>query len=69
MNPTDNQTRGAKLDALNMVLNGADAATKEGAADWLASKESTRIICHGAMYNVLWDIDNKPLNVPADNYF
>ncbi|KAF8457872.1 hypothetical protein BDZ91DRAFT_701295 [Kalaharituber pfeilii] len=69
LDPAGDVTRGARLDALNMELNEADDTTKAGVKHWLESKDPTRIICHGAMYNILWDIDNKPPIVPADNYF
>lgn len=62
-------TRGARLGALNMSLDQADPATKDGIAKWLASTDPTRVLCHGAMYNVLWDAGKKPPNVPADVFF
>lgn len=34
--------------------------------DWLQDKGTTRMLCHGAMYNVRWDSGVKPKNVPAD---
>lgn len=34
---------------------------------WAASSESANLLCHGAMYDVEWDANNKP-NVPADGY-
>ncbi|KAF8469771.1 hypothetical protein BDZ91DRAFT_808971 [Kalaharituber pfeilii] len=68
LDPEDTVSRGSRLSALNMVLNQTDEATKAGVEAWLGSKDPTRVICHGAMYNVLWDIDNKPPIVPADIY-
>ncbi len=36
--------------------------------NWLKSPASkSRLVCHGAMYNVVWDIANAPENVPAEN--
>lgn len=36
--------------------------------DWLQDKGTTRMLCHGAMYNVRWDSGVKPKNVPADTF-
>lgn len=68
LDPTGSVTRADRLKALKMVLNEADPTTQAGVRDWLASKDPTRVICHGAMYNVLWDSGNKPPIVPADIY-
>lgn len=69
LDPNGTVTRGQRLAALNMVLDQADATTADGVKDWLDSKDPTRILCHGAMYNVLWDGGSKPPIVPADNFF
>lgn len=58
-----NPTRAERLDACQMMLN--DPAAGE-AATWLSSTESARILCHGAMYTVEWNLEEKPKNVPAD---
>ncbi|KAK1829755.1 hypothetical protein QBC39DRAFT_427107 [Podospora conica] len=36
--------------------------------DWLQDKGTTRMLCHGAMYNVNWDSGAKPKSVPADTF-
>ncbi|KAK3320291.1 hypothetical protein B0T19DRAFT_493319 [Cercophora scortea] len=36
--------------------------------DWLQASDETRIVCHGAMYNVQWDREAKPKKVPADDF-
>lgn len=56
-------TRAERLDACQMTLN--DPTTAD-ATTWLRSTESARVLCHAAMYNVEWDLNNKPKNVPAD---
>ena len=35
---------------------------------WLDVSQSTQTVCHGAMYEVLWDVSKKPDTVPADNF-
>ncbi|PHH66831.1 hypothetical protein CDD81_5963 [Ophiocordyceps australis] len=56
---------GASLDSLFMSLKGLS----DGADDpWLEAKSQLRILCHGAMYDVTWDHENKPKEVPADQY-
>lgn len=58
-------TRADRLDACQMALN--DPAATD-AATWLKSTESARVLCHGAMYSVEWDLNSKPKNVPADTH-
>ncbi|EEY21589.1 conserved hypothetical protein [Verticillium alfalfae VaMs.102] len=36
--------------------------------NWLGSQADTRLLCHGAMYHVNWDVDKKPAKVPADDF-
>ncbi|KAH6708473.1 hypothetical protein EV126DRAFT_456901 [Verticillium dahliae] len=36
--------------------------------NWLGSQADTRLVCHGAMYHVNWDVDKKPAKVPADDF-
>jgi hypothetical protein len=68
LDPSMNVTRGDRLAALNMVL---DRAGPDGSSvdNWLDSKTPTRVVCHGSMYQVLWDNSSKPPIVPADDYF
>ena len=57
-------TRAERLDACLMTFK--DMATGD-VPTWLKSKESTRVLCHGAMYNVEWDLEKKP-KAPADEH-
>lgn len=54
---------GPSLDALFMTLKGADPTDS-----WMQQISQLRLMCHGAMYDVLWDYENKPKDVPADRY-
>ncbi|KAF4439607.1 cell surface receptor IPT/TIG domain-containing protein [Fusarium austroafricanum] len=56
-------THAERLESLFMTLK--DTGIPETNA-WLNSKDSARLCCHGAMYDVTWDHANKPANVPAD---
>jgi hypothetical protein len=42
--------------------------TTASAKAWLESTESARVVCHGAMYSVEWDLKKKPKNVLADSH-
>ncbi|KAI1270209.1 hypothetical protein F5Y18DRAFT_367534 [Xylariaceae sp. FL1019] len=53
-------THRESLDALFMNLNATE--------DWMTRDEHLRILCHGAMYDVVWDHSKKPKEVPADTY-
>ncbi|KAF3923151.1 hypothetical protein ABW20_dc0108265 [Dactylellina cionopaga] len=56
--------RSARMGPLGMVLGPAGASI---ATNWEAEKDSARILCHGAMYDVMWDAKNLPHNVPAND--
>ncbi|WYZ36283.1 hypothetical protein EsH8_XII_000033 [Colletotrichum jinshuiense] len=59
-------SRKERLRALSMAL--ADNQM-DGVQDWLDGPAGgTRVLCHGAIYDVEWDISQKPPNVPADEY-
>ncbi|KAH0538453.1 hypothetical protein FGG08_004951 [Glutinoglossum americanum] len=61
----DGTTHEQRLKDLNMTLN----AQKEPPPDvtaWLNASESTQALCHGAMYNVEWNAEQKPKKMPAD---
>lgn len=63
---TDQQfTRAERLESLFMTLNHSGVPS---IADWLQATEPVRLFCHGAMYDVKWDHDNKPMHVPADDF-
>lgn len=59
----DASTRPSKLRLLNMVLEDDGHASTD---DWNKDKEPGRTLCHGAMYDVEWNAEGKPSNVPAD---
>ncbi|GME34033.1 hypothetical protein FN846DRAFT_301180 [Neofusicoccum parvum] len=61
-------TRGERLAALGMVLDQTDETTRAGIKHWLDSTDPTRVVCHGAMYDVQWNRGAKPLHVPADTF-
>ncbi|QKX64039.1 uncharacterized protein TRUGW13939_11212 [Talaromyces rugulosus] len=56
----DNRPRSERLDSLFMSLQGGGNA-------WLDATGPTRLLCHGAMYNVQWDWNKKP-ETPADKF-
>ncbi|KAJ4314164.1 hypothetical protein N0V84_009048 [Fusarium piperis] len=56
-------TRQSQLRALNMVLQSDG---QESTTNWTSDKTAARTLCHGAMYEVEWDVSRKPANVPAD---
>ncbi|PGH00196.1 hypothetical protein AJ80_09204 [Polytolypa hystricis UAMH7299] len=57
------KSRADRLQDLNMMLKSAISTD-----DWSQFKDSTRLFCHRALYNVKWDVDNKPQTVLADKY-
>ncbi|KAK6860468.1 hypothetical protein PG995_004104 [Apiospora arundinis] len=56
------------LETLFMKLQGIKAAPPEDRDPWLDDKSQLRILCHGAMYDVVWDHESKPKDVPADRF-
>ena len=36
--------------------------------DYLDSQDAARLLCHGAMYDVVWDVSTKPGTVPANDF-
>ncbi|PHH93131.1 hypothetical protein CDD83_511 [Cordyceps sp. RAO-2017] len=63
----DSVAHGASLDALFMTLRGVDESPANR-DPWLDAMSKLRLLCHGAMYDVTWDHENKPKDVPADGY-
>lgn len=64
--------RRERLDALQLEIkgmNGPDSVPEIGQKfeKWLDSAVSTSTVCHGAMYDVKWNVEEKP-KVPADKY-
>lgn len=58
---------GESLDTLFMTMQGLNSDPKIP-DPWLTESSQLRIMCHGAMYEVNWDYDTKPKEVPADNF-
>lgn len=58
----------AVLEALNMVFPPAMAGTPDVTAFMDQDNTAgTRLLCHGAIYDVEWDHKARPTNTPADN--
>ena len=76
LNKCEPMTRQARLDLLKLKLKlegedgkqVKDEKSSEVFASWLQSSSLTRSVCHGSMYDVKWDVNKKPDNVPADEY-
>ncbi|KAJ4007416.1 hypothetical protein NW752_007604 [Fusarium irregulare] len=60
-----NVTHGESLQSLFMTLQGTDEANPD---PWMDLQSQLRILCHGSMYDVTWDHENKPKSVPADAF-
>ncbi|EWZ46247.1 hypothetical protein FOZG_02402 [Fusarium oxysporum Fo47] len=58
-------THGENLQSFFMTLQGTDEANPD---PWMDLKSQIRILCHGCMYDVAWDHENKPKTVPADGF-
>ncbi|KAE8381123.1 hypothetical protein BDV26DRAFT_289826 [Aspergillus bertholletiae] len=59
-------SRAERLKALSMLLKGDKNDWPPGVADWLADKGLARSVCHGAMYNVVWNRNQRPDKIPAN---
>ncbi|KAK6948488.1 hypothetical protein Daesc_010255 [Daldinia eschscholtzii] len=66
-NSTASTAHGASLESLMMKLKGAEENPGDW-SDWLDATSQLRTLCHGAMYDVIWDEDKKPTTTPADGY-
>ncbi|KAI1819365.1 hypothetical protein F4861DRAFT_146670 [Xylaria intraflava] len=66
-NSTNANPHQASLDSLFMKMQGATQSPDDWSG-WLDEQSPLRSFCHGAMYDVTWDVDNKPATVPADKY-
>ncbi|KAK6519040.1 hypothetical protein TWF281_003729 [Arthrobotrys megalospora] len=67
----DNKTpRLDRLSQMNMEIKGykGNKDVTEQMKEWLKSTESTRTVCHGAIYQVKWSSVNPPKNIPGDKY-
>ncbi|KAK6837533.1 hypothetical protein RU639_001615 [Aspergillus parasiticus] len=56
----DERPHSERLEALFMSL--------QNGGDWLQAKDPVRLVCHGAMYDVNWNHNEKPKTVPADKF-
>ncbi|TGJ64883.1 hypothetical protein EYR41_008891 [Orbilia oligospora] len=65
--PSHAISRQDRLAALNMRLNDQENATGS-IADWLKSTDSSRTLCHGAMYDVEWKSSALPTTVLANKF-
>ena len=63
---SDGVTREALLKNLSMAPKG-DAPWPQDIQDWLNSTDPGRVLCHGAMYEVQWNVDGLPQNMPAND--
>ncbi|KAK1139553.1 hypothetical protein N8T08_000693, partial [Aspergillus melleus] len=67
----DERSRLERLQSIFMTLEHGGKQSDQHddkVRQWLESTESTRLVCHGAMYNVDWDESRKPTAVPADKF-
>lgn len=63
----DQTSRAAKLQKLRVGIETKIPQDQEGSIqEWLQNAGSARTLCHGAMYAVVWNKDNLPKKVPAD---
>ena len=61
--------RRKRLELLKLKIKMAkDKDSDKVFSDWLQSTMPTRIVCHGAMYQVNWNVNKKPDKVPADEH-
>lgn len=68
--PVNRQQRLDRLKLRIKLDEGLEETKRRKAGDvfkdWLQNTGTTRMLCHGAMYNVRWNRGAKPKNVPAD---
>ncbi|KAF2144841.1 uncharacterized protein K452DRAFT_343301 [Aplosporella prunicola CBS 121167] len=62
-NSGKNFAHGESLEELFLTMKGVDDSDS-----WMSNTDQLRILCHGAMYDVTWDHENKPKDVPADKF-
>jgi hypothetical protein len=66
----DTYTRESRLSDLKMKIARGLRTDKDDSEDelpgWKAKPTATRSLCHGSMYDVIWDAKKKPQIVPAD---
>ncbi|KAI1426136.1 hypothetical protein F5Y12DRAFT_310104 [Xylaria sp. FL1777] len=66
-NSTSTNPHQVSLDTLFMKMQGA-TQNPDNWSSWLEQTSPLHAFCHGCMYDVSWDKDNKPTTVPADQY-
>lgn len=63
--PNPPSTLETRLSACMMEFDES-VLTMPAVETWLKSPASGQSLCHGAMYDVQWNVDEKPTNLPAD---
>lgn len=66
LKPDGTTSRQERINALAMVLSGQDKGWSDDITKWLQAKEQADVLCHGAMYKVVWDDSKWPETVPAN---
>ena len=62
-------SREKRIQDLGMVIDKTvPAADKTLIDNWLKDDAPGRSMCHGALYDVEWDLESRPQKVPADDY-
>ena len=65
---SDGVSRGVRLKNLSMALKGeAPGPPDPDIQEWLSSTSPARVLCHGSMYDVQWNVGALPLKVPAND--
>lgn len=59
-------SREERLKSLSMLLKGDKKDWPSGVSKWLTDKGLARSVCHGAMYNVVWNRNKRPEKIPAN---
>ncbi|KAK4948585.1 hypothetical protein LTR10_012589 [Elasticomyces elasticus] len=65
------QTYAERLNTCFMMLKGQPFGKDSPEDTWskqaMSADTASKIVCHGAMYDVVWDIKNPPKHIPADS--
>ena len=54
---------GSRLSSCMMALQDVDS---DSVKNWTSNKNGTRLLCHGSLYDVVWDVNNPPGTILAD---
>lgn len=57
-----------KMETSSDGKQATDSEKEKAFEIWLDNEKTTRAVCHGAMYEVQWDVTKKPDYVPADTF-